>query len=501
MRFRSLPDTRARAGWFAGAVVLALGAGVLSAPWPAHLGDSTTGDKALAAEVREATDGVERMGMSVALLENGRVRRAGLGDTGTGAAVTSRTPFEIGSVTKTLTASVFADMVEDGVVKPDDKVRDVLPDREWKRGSVGDVTLAELASQRSGLPVMPLVPKTFANLLTYPVFGVDIRSAADAEELIDSAATSPRPTPGEYAYSNLGFAFLGQVLAGKAGVPYTELLRERLLDPVGLQETTVPRSRVEIPAGAAEGHDGIGRHVQPWIGIGSAPAGAGVWSTADDMATYVDAVMRGTAPGSDATKPRYPAGESRIGYAWMTSAKKGGGSIVWHNGESGGCSTFVGFDRASERTVVVLSNTTADVDAVGVELLTGIDESDEERSASPLAAGIGLLFPPLAGAALLVAALGGVRPSRRREPSRARIVSAAGSGLFLFAVTYAGAAVGALSIAGWLVGSALVGAGVFVAAVRWRRLRWVDEKYRVFRWVDAAFWAVVGLVFAIGAAG
>lgn len=500
MRFRSLLTTRARIGWLAGAVVLALAAGLLSAPWPARLGSGTTGDKALAADVREATDGVERVGMSVAVLEKGRVRTAGLGGTGTGDAVTARTPFEIGSVTKTLTASVFADMVEDGVVKPDDKVRDVLPDREWKRGSVGDVTLAELASQRSGLPVMPLAPKTFANLLTYPVFGVDIRSAADAEELIDSAATSPRPTPGEYAYSNLGFAFLGQVLARKAGVPYTELLRERLLDPVGLQATTVPSGRAQIPEGSAEGHDPIGRHIQPWIGLGSAPAGAGVWSTAGDMATYVDAVMRGTAPGADATKPRFPVGEDRIGYAWMTSTKKGGGSIVWHNGESGGCSTFIGFDRASERAVVVLSNTSSDVDAVGIELLTGIDEP-EERTGTPIAAGIGLLFPPLAGAGLLVAALGGIRPSRRREPSRARIISAAGTGLFLFAVTYAGAAIGALSIAGWLVGSALVGAGVFVAAVRWRGLRWVDEKYRVVRWVDAAFWAVVGLIFAVGAAG
>lgn len=478
--------------------MLALAAGLLSAPWPARLGGSTTGDKALAAKVREATDGVERVGMSVAVLEKGQVRTAGLGDTGTGDAVTSRTPFEIGSVAKTLTASVFADMVKDGVVRPDDKVRDVLPDREWKRGSVGDVTLAELASQRSGLPVMPLAPKTFANLLTYPVFGVDIRSAADAEELIDSAATSPRPTPGEYAYSNLGFAFLGQVLARKAGVPYTELLRERLLDPVGLKATTIPQNKAEIPTGSAEGHDGIGRHVQPWIGIGSAPAGAGVWSTADDMATYVDAVMRGTAPGADATKPRYQVDEDRIGYAWMTSARKGGGSIVWHNGESGGCSAFVGFDRATDRAVVVLSNTSADVDAVGVELLTGLDET-EERTGTPLAAGIGLLFPPFAGAALLFAALGGIRPSKRREPSRARIISSAGSGLFLFAVTYAGAAIGPLSIVGWLLGSALVGAGVFVAAVRWRRLRWVDEKHRVVRWIDATFWAVVGLVFAIGA--
>lgn len=501
MTFRMLLTSRARVAWLVVAVLLAVAVGALLAPLPARLGGGTTGDADLAAQVRAVTSGKQRLGLSVAVLDEGKLRQAGLGDTGTGATVTTGTPFEIGSVGKTLTASVLADMIADGVVEPDDTVREVLPEREWKRGSVGDATLAELASQRSGLPRAPLTPRTYLDAVGYTFLGTNPDTGSPAD-VIDAAAGAPRYTKGEYAYSNLGFAFLGHVLAEKEGKPYPELLRERVLDPLRLDATVVPPTVDDVPDGAVAGHDGSGRELDPAVSDGDAPAGAGVWSTTGDMARFADAVMRGEAPGADAAKPRYPAGEDRrIGYAWHVNRTKDGGSVVWHNGQAGGCTAFVGFDRAKERVVVVLNNTDANVDALAMRLLTGSGETDS--GSSPMLPGVivGAGLPPFAGLSLLGAALGGWRRAKRGQPDRAGIVGNAGWAVFSFAIAYAAGALSLPTTLGWLVGAALAGVAVFTAVARWRELGWNTAKRPRLHWLGTAVGVLVGVVTAVAVAG
>ena len=83
------------------------------------------------------------------------------------------------------------------------------------------------------------------------------------------------------------------------------------------------------------------------------------------MVRYVIAQRDRTAPGNAATDPRTTAGEGQsIGYAWITSA-----DTTWHNGGTGGFSSWVGFYRDSGRAVVVLNNTAASVDEVGIALM------------------------------------------------------------------------------------------------------------------------------------
>lgn len=501
MTFRKLLGSRRRVAWLGAALVVVLAAGVLTAPWPVRLGDSGTGDRDLSARTRDAAGDAPYLGLAVAVVDHGRTRTAGLGGTGTGRDVTPRTPFEIGSVTKTLTASLLADLVRSGVVRADEKVRDVLPRRHWRAGGVGDVTLAELASQRSGLPRVPLSPGTLLHSYGYTLFGLDPYAGASPDEVIAAAADAKLGTRDRFVYSNLGFAFLGQVLAAKTGRPYPELLRERVLRPAGMSHTVVPHGDVGPPAGRTPGHDGIGREVGPWTSAGYAPAGAGVWSTVGDLARFGAAVLHGTAPGADAARPRYPADDGdRIGYAWITSRTRGGGSMTWHNGEAGGCTAFLAFDRGHDRVVAVLGNTGTPVDAIGVRLLLGSGPAASGPPVSPLAWPVGLLFPPVAGVSLLAAALGGYRRRARRVPDRAGLLAAAGWAVFLFAVAYAGGPADRAGAVAWVVGAVPLALGVFAATARWRELRWNDARHPWPHWLGTAVALALGVGLAVGVA-
>lgn len=343
----------------------------LAAHWRARLGAQRTGDLALADEVAGLAGQARRRGIAVAVLEGAVARMAGVGDAGGGRPVRPDTPFQPGSVTKTFTAALFATLVADNVVNPDDRLADLLPERPW-REPVGDITLAELASHRSGLPRLRLSLAGWARSLLAEVTGADPYGETTVDIVSEANAAADQAGPrGEYDYSNLGYALLGHVLAAKAGMRYPELLRTRLLQPLGLASTMV-RTPVEgPPTGAARGHDVRGRAREHWDNPAWTPTGSSVWSTVEDLASYADATMRGSAPGADAARPRWPAGDlGEIGYAWMAlPARAAGSAIIWHNGGAGGHTSFVGFERARDRVVAVLSNTEESVDNVGMALL------------------------------------------------------------------------------------------------------------------------------------
>lgn len=465
-----------------GAVVIAVGLGAILAPWPVRLGEQTTGDAELAAQVREIASPTGRTGMTVAVLEDGELRQAGLGSAGAGRPMTPETPVEIGSVTKTMTSSVLADMIDSGDVGADDAVRDLVPQQDWPQGSVGDATLADLASHRSGLPRQPLVPSTYVTSLRYGLSGANPDADSTPQSVIESAAAAPRFTTGDYAYSNLGVDLLGHLLAARAGTDYPHLLQQRLLDPVGLEHTVIGAAE-GIPDGAAVGHNARGRAVEPWTSSGGAPSGAGVWSTTGDLARFADQVMAGEAPGSDAAKPRFPAGEgTRIGYGWHLS-KSGDRDIVWHNGIAGGCASFVGFDRESGRVVVVISNTAEPVDGIAMNLLTGSSDPEPTIGTGPVGLATSIGAPLLAGLTLLGAARGGLIRSRRSTIDRAGFIENAGWSLFLFAIGYGMGGVGVLPVIGWLAGCALTGLAAGLIAARWSGTPWNSAKRPRLHWV------------------
>ncbi|WP_297082258.1 serine hydrolase, partial [uncultured Demequina sp.] len=240
---------------------------------------------------------------------------------------------EIGSVSKGLTGLLFRQMVGAGDVAPDATLGELLGRPE---ASYAPLTLEAVAQHRSGLPrLQPDGGARSQVARTWALWRRGENPYGDTiDELLAMAADAPIGKP-RFAYSNLGFELLGAALSRAARVPYAALLRERVLEPLGMDGAYAPSRPSELRADAVAGLSRRGRPQEAWVGEALGPAG-GVRCTAADLAALLTGLVSGTAPGIDALEATSPAqGASRIGAAWMTTTH-GDREVVWHNGRTGG---------------------------------------------------------------------------------------------------------------------------------------------------------------------
>src|SRR5215471_10518175 len=137
------------------------------------------------------------------------------------------TVFEIGSITKTFTASLLAEEVLGGKVKLTDPVQKYLPEGVTL-AQVGErpIELGDIATQRSGLPRMPA---SFT-----PSNPADPYVDFDQKKLWEAVSTvKPARAPGAaYEYSNFGFGLLGEILGRETGMSYRDLVKARIFVPL-----------------------------------------------------------------------------------------------------------------------------------------------------------------------------------------------------------------------------------------------------------------------------
>ena len=172
----------------------------------------------------------QSVGIAVGMLGPAGRRIVGYGalENGDPRPLTGDTVFEIGSVTKVLTALLLTDMVQHGEVALSDPVATCLPAQVTVPQRNGrQITLLDLATHRSGLPRLPsnFKPKDPSN--PYADYTV--------EQLYQFLSTYelPRDVDSQTEYSNLGFGLLGHALERRSGMNYESLVRRRILDPLG----------------------------------------------------------------------------------------------------------------------------------------------------------------------------------------------------------------------------------------------------------------------------
>ena len=327
-------------------------------------------DSAIRAVIKERVDSKRSSGIAVGILDpDGSTRVFAYGNSGTSRPLDESSVFEIGSITKTFTATTLADMVAKGEVKLDDPVAKYLPTSAHVPSRNGrEITLVDLATQSSGLPRMPsnFAPRDQTN----PYADYTEQQAID----FVSSYQLPRDVGAKYEYSNLGMGLLGIALARREGVSYEALVRKHVIDPLGMNDTRVtftPSMRDRL----ALGHDEAGAAVSNWDIPGLAGAGA-LRSTVSDMLKFLRANVDPahttlTSAIEMAHAKRYATDNPNLslGLAWHIVATPPGSTIIWHNGGTGGYRTFIGFDPARHAGVVVLSNSATSVDDIGVHLV------------------------------------------------------------------------------------------------------------------------------------
>lgn len=309
-------------------------------------------------------------GIVVGLLDaNGpRVVSAGSGGKD-GVSLDGNTVFEIGSVTKVFTASILESMVERGEVNFDDPVAGLLPGSVTVPSESGRwITLLDLATHYSGLPRMPsnFFPADFENPYADYTVGqlYDFVSGYELEHPIGS----------HWEYSNLGVGLLGHALCLKAERTYELLVRERVLDPLGMTETGIELAP-PLNAPFAQGHGMNGQPVGNWDIPTLAGAGA-LRSTMYDMLLFAAANL--TTTGSQISlllqrtqvvRRQRVSNDLSMALGWLVSQRFPDRPIVWHNGGTGGFHSFIGLDRSKRHAVVILTNGTQSIDDIGFHLL------------------------------------------------------------------------------------------------------------------------------------
>ncbi len=319
--------------------------------------------------LKDAVDNRHTVGIVLGIIDKGGRNIYSYGKTGAdGRAVDGDTVFEIGSVTKTFTTTLLADMVSRGLVGLDDPVAKYLPKGVTlpERGGK-QITLLDLATQRSGLPRMP---SNFE-----PADPDNPYADYTAKKLFEFLAgyTLPRDIGASYEYSNLGVGLLGEVLARRAGKSYETFLLESIFRPLKMNSTAIVL-QPGMAARLATGHSQQLTPVKNWDLDALAGAGA-IRSTVNDMLNYVAAYMDlkpsplsgamalARQDRNDTTIP-----DMRIGLAWHLM-KRPDSVIVWHNGGTAGYHSFVGFDLKKGIGVVVLSNSAGSIDNIGFHFL------------------------------------------------------------------------------------------------------------------------------------
>jgi len=310
-------------------------------------------------------------GIVVGLLDaDGSRRVVALGSPGAdGLPLDGESVFEIGSITKVFTGTLLADMVRTGEVALTDSLSVLLPGGDVRiparHGKA--ILLVDITTHHSGLPRMPNNFRPADPTNPYADYSVQQMYA------FVSGYQLPRD-PGDSAeYSNFAMGLLGHALARQAGTSYEEVVRARVLLPLGMTRTGIvltPWMRQHL----AHGHDAMGDPAANWDIPTLAGAGA-LRSTANDMLRFAAANLAAADTGLDASLHtaqralRRFNGADSIGFNWLVS-RPGARAITWHNGGTGGYRTFIGLDRAAGRAVVVLTNSGGGgLDDLGFHLL------------------------------------------------------------------------------------------------------------------------------------
>lgn len=322
--------------------------------------ENATGDPALVQFVERAEIRARRL--SVLLVDHGEARVAHWNADET-------TRYELGSVSKALTGLVLADAQTRDELRVDAQIKTYgIPEID---GPLQERTLAQLATHRSGLPRVALTPKFMVGAYESLLFGSN-PYRGDVEDVMKDANEAPLGEA-RFSYSNLGAALLGQIVARQSGLDYAQLMKERLFEPLGMQDSAAQTNQALVETGTSN----KGGEHDPWVMGAYAPCGAIVSSTRD-MRILVSALLEGRAPGMEATKPRYDIPDQpgqKIGYFWFTTPCPTNlapdREVIWHNGATGGYGSFVGFDTESQRAVALMAASAVDLDRVGIELLCG----------------------------------------------------------------------------------------------------------------------------------
>lgn len=314
-------------------------------------------------------------GLSIALLEEGKVRYArgfGFRDLTQGLPATPETLYGIGSVTKSITALAILQLAEEGKLELNDPVADYLPLELKPFGE--EIRIWHLLTHTSGLPALAYSEALISHAHHTGGRWLPIAGPEDVLTFMAGASDWAETRPGEHwHYFNEGYALLGLIVQNLAGAPYAEVVRERILAPLGMSRSFFAPDDYQQDADVAipyvlpaEGAPEPGRYLHRAI-----RSEGGLISSVLDLCEYLRFFLEGgrgvLAPSwlTEMLEPRIPtppqnpkSGEPLAHYGYGLAIKPDffGGRLVGHGGSVLVSTAQLSFLPERELGVAVLAN-------------------------------------------------------------------------------------------------------------------------------------------------
>jgi len=285
----------------------------------------------------------------------------------------SHSVFEIGSITKTFTATLLAQMILDGEILLEDELESFLPgeDVSIPNWNGTRITLEHLATHSSGIPKAPRdsnqpLPPGYDPYDPYAAY-----TTAYIYDYLSSWCNLQFEPGTQYFYSNTGMGLLGHVLGLVDSSSYAELLEREILEPLGLEETSLYLTEEPIP-NLAPGHDEDLDSVSNYHAQDIFQGAGFIKSSLHDMLIYLKAQMGLIATPLDnaialTQQTHFEVGgvhygdregyyNLSIGLAWHIDVLPEGYTFYWHGGRTNGYMAYMAYDLDAMTGVVILCN-------------------------------------------------------------------------------------------------------------------------------------------------
>ena len=319
------------------------------------------------------------------------------------------THFRAASNTKTMTAAVIVQLAQEGKLRFNDPISEYVQDVP----NGDNITIAQLIKMRSGFYNYSTAPEISESLDHDPD-----RVWTNKELLAIAFKHPPNFAPGaEFEYCNTNYILLGLVAEKIEGQPLARIFQRRLFEPLGMKNTLLPASTsnaipepyshgylyggssyalvdapypADLQAAAKAGT--LKPNDDTWQNPSAYFAAGGIVSTADDLATWMRALVGGRVfdanyyrqwlESLEAEDPGKPDGQ-KYGYG-ITLITFGPNKIYFHGGEMPGYQSFMGYDPDNDVTLIVWTSLTLSLDGRPTANTLMLKILDQIYSVSPL---------------------------------------------------------------------------------------------------------------------
>ena len=291
----------------------------------------------------------------------------GLADAAAGRAASVDDHFRIGSISKTFTAAVILQLVDEGLLALDQLVAEADPDLAERFPVLAGLTIEQLLRMQSGIPDYMNVPDAAVEDLVN-----DPSTVFSADDLIGYGVAGDVQSPGTGGYSTTNYIALQEIAETVTGQSLAELIEERLTGPLGMTGTALPpNDDTTLPDPATHGYineacigeleaDGAfgveaGTDTTAW-NASYGQGGGGMHSTLEDLGIWA-ASMSGTSfLSDDLASQRLDTADVGLGpFEYGLGIIKLGPSYG-HEGEAIGWEAWAGHNPETDVTVVIATN-------------------------------------------------------------------------------------------------------------------------------------------------